>query len=71
MGEFWTRYFLDNGQRMSKSQVKKVDRLEEEILKCLIMIDHFENIIRRRSEEIERIKMGGEQKADRVSYNDF
>jgi hypothetical protein len=71
MGKFWTRFILDNGQRMSRKQVKKVDKLEKEILECLVLIDHLEDIIERHSEEIECIKKGGEQRADCVSDNDF
>ena len=71
MGEFWTRYFLDNGQRMSRRQVKKVARHEEKILECLLLIDRLEDIITRHSKEIECIKNGGEKKADCAIDNDF
>lgn len=62
MGEIWTRYILDNGQRMSRRQSKKVTRLEEEILDCIVSINGLEEVIRANSEEIDRIKKGGEKK---------
>jgi hypothetical protein len=71
MGEFWTRYFLDNGQRMSRRQLKKVERLEEEILTCLKMIDRLEDIVEGHSHEIKRIKSGGEEKANYAINTDF
>lgn len=67
MGEFWTRYFLDSGRRMSQRQMKIVAKLEEEILSCSMFIEHLE-------EEIARIKRGGEKKLKHIDFeveNDF
>lgn len=63
MGEFWKKYFLENGQRMSQRQIKKVARLKEEILCYSMLIDHLE-------QEIDRIKKGGEKKFEHFE-NDF
>lgn len=73
MGEFWTRYFLKNGHRMSKRQIKTVTKLEEEILYCIISINHLENIIERHSKKIEKIKNGGTKRpeSDSENKNDF
>jgi hypothetical protein len=62
MGEYWTRYILNNGQRMSKRQMNKVDKLEEEILNCMSLIHHLETKILSHSLEIEKVKNGGKNK---------
>ena len=70
MGEFWTRYLMDNGQRISKRQSKKVTRLEEEILECMVTIDHLEELIKAHSDEIARIKKGGKRQPTTCSENE-
>jgi DNA integrity scanning protein DisA with diadenylate cyclase activity len=47
---------------MSLRQIKKVARLEEEILDCMVSIHGLEEIIRSNSEEIDHIKRGGERR---------
>jgi hypothetical protein len=61
MGEFWTRYLMDSGERLSKRQAKNVERLEERVLECMVLINHFENQMDAYLNEIARIKKGGER----------
>lgn len=70
MSEFWTRFLFENGKRMSSREIKKVMGLEEEILDCLILISYFEEIIREKMEEINCIKNGGEQKQEKVDFEE-
>ena len=70
MGEFWARYLMDNGQRMSRRQVKKVARLEEQILECIVSITHIEELIRAHSDEIMRIKKRNERQPRTISENE-
>lgn len=69
MGEFWKSYIMDNGQRMSARQIKKVKRLEEQIENCEISIIGLERIISGHSEEIERIKAGGRKRQKEPEMN--
>ena len=71
MGEYWTRYLMDNGQRMSRRQAKKVERLEDEILNCIVLINRLEDLIEAYSEEIVRIKNGGEKQPRISSVNEI
>ena len=70
MGEFWTRYLLENGKWMSRRIIKKVMRLDEEILDCIISINHFEEIIRKNTEEINHMKNGGKHKQKNINTAD-
>lgn len=70
MGKFWNRFFLENGQRMSKSQVKKVARLEEEILDCISVINHYEKVVEKNTEEISRIRNGKKQNPKNINSKD-
>lgn len=54
MGDFWTKYRLDNGQPMSSRQIQKVEQLEAEIA-------YYEHRIDECSEAIARMKRGGRQ----------
>ena len=59
---------------MSKRQIKKVARLEQEIDDCNISINGLETIIERNSEEIDRIKNGGVRRHRDIAFeigNDF
>ena len=73
MGEFWTRYLMDDGQRLSKRQSKKVARLQERVLDCIVLINHLENQMEAHSDEIARIKRGGKRqsKTCQENENDF
>lgn len=69
MGEFWKSYFMDNGQRMSPRQIKKVMKLEKKIENCVISIVGLEEAIRMYSEEIKRVKTGGGKRSKEPKVN--
>lgn len=54
MGDFWSKYRLENGDPMSSRQIQRVDQLEVEIA-------YHEHRIEVCSEAIARIKRGGKQ----------
>jgi len=58
MGDFWSRYKLDNGQRMSPRQIKKVEALEGIIEWKCAQIQNCEFEIDKSEEKIAQIKSG-------------
>lgn len=54
MGDFWTKYRLDNNQRMSPTQIRRVDQLEAEIA-------YYEHQLDECVEAIAKIKRGGKR----------
>lgn len=54
MGDFWTKYRLDNNQRMSPAQIRRVDQLEAEIA-------YHEHRLSECVEAIANIKRGGKR----------
>ncbi len=54
MGDFWTKYLLDNGKPMNPKQIERIDQLEVEIA-------HHEHQIEECAEAINCIKRGGKK----------
>lgn len=54
MGDFWTKYLLDNGKPMSPKQIQRVEQLEAEIA-------YYDHRIDMCSEAIDNIKRGGKK----------
>jgi hypothetical protein len=61
MGNFWSRYKLDNGQEMSPKQIKKVEELEGIIEWKCAQIQDCEMGIDISEEKIAQIKRGGKR----------
>lgn len=59
MGDFWSRYKLDNGRPMSPRQIKRVEELESIIEWKCAQIKDCEMKIRESEEQIAQIKRGG------------
>lgn len=64
MGDFWTKYRLDNGQPMSLKQIQRVKQLEAEIA-------YHEHRCDECSESIDRIKRGGKKTVEIIDVDHF
>lgn len=64
MGDFWTKYKLDNGKPMSPKQIQRVEQLEAEMA-------FHEHRIDRCLEAIACIKRGGKKKTINVETSLF